>query len=69
MARNFETKIAINWLCVDDSDKAIGYGGGVSGRRQNADIPDTPYLGDVAMATNFWLSIYGCTLTPPGEYD
>ena len=24
MATNFGTKIAINWLCVDDSDYAIG---------------------------------------------
>ena len=28
-------------------------------RRQNADIADTLRLGDVAMATIFWLSIYG----------
>ena len=41
MATNFGTKIAINWLCVDDSDQAIGYEGGLSGRRQNADIADT----------------------------
>ena len=27
MATNFGTKIAINWLCVNDSDWAIGYGG------------------------------------------
>ena len=72
MARNFETKIAINWLCVDDSDKAIGYGGGVSGRRQNADIPDTPHLGDVAMATNFWLSMgynFGCMIASDTLFD
>ena len=25
MATNFGTKIAINWLCVNDSDLAIGY--------------------------------------------
>jgi len=29
MATNFRTKIAINWLCVNDSDLAIGYGGGI----------------------------------------
>jgi len=28
MATNFGTKIAINWLCVDDIDLAIGYEGG-----------------------------------------
>jgi len=27
MATNFVTKIAPNWLCVNDSDYAIGYGG------------------------------------------
>jgi len=57
MATNFGTKIAINWFCVDDSDYAIGYDGGLSDRRQNADIADTLYLSDVAMATTFCLSI------------
>jgi len=32
MATNFGTKIATNWLCVDDIDYAIGYGGCLSGR-------------------------------------
>jgi len=32
MATNFRTKIAINWLCVNYSACAIGYGGGLSGR-------------------------------------
>jgi len=27
--------------------------------QQNADIADTLHLRDVAMATNFWLSVYG----------
>jgi len=27
MATNFGTKIAINWLCVNDSAQAVGYGG------------------------------------------
>ena len=57
MATNFGTKIAINWLCVDDSDCAIGYEGGLSDRRQNADIADTLHLRDVAMATPFCLSM------------
>jgi len=57
MTTNFGTKIAINWLCVDDSDYAIGYDGGLSGRRQNADIADILHLRDVAMATTFCLSI------------
>jgi len=55
MATNFGIKIAINWLCVDDSDKAIGYEGGLSACRQNADIADTLHLRDVAMATPFCL--------------
>jgi len=32
MATDFGTKIAINWICVNDRDQAIGYGGGLSGR-------------------------------------
>ena len=32
MATNFGTKLAINWLCVNYSDLAIGYEGGLSGR-------------------------------------
>ena len=37
--------------------------------QQNADIADTLQLRDVAMATIFWLSIYGCTLAPHSEFD
>jgi len=33
------------------------------------DIAEIEVLADVAMATIFWLSIYRCTLAPPGEYD
>jgi len=55
MATNFGIKIAINWLCVNDSDWAIAYGGGLSGRQQKADIADTLHLRDVAMATTPWL--------------
>ena len=35
--------------------------------QQNADIADTLQLRDVAIATIFWLSMYGCTLAaaPP----
>jgi len=55
MAINFGTKIAINWLFVDNIDKAIGYEGGLSGRRQNADIASTLHLRDFAMATPFCL--------------
>ena len=54
MATNFGTKIAINRLCVDDSDYALGYEGGLTGCRQYADIVDTVHLRDVAMATPFF---------------
>jgi len=37
--------------------------------QENVDIADTLQLRDVAMATIFWLPIYGHTLAPPGEYD
>jgi len=37
--------------------------------RQNVDIANTLYLRDVAATTIFWLSVYGCILAPPGEYD
>ena len=69
MAANCGTKIDINWLCVDDSDLAIGYEGCLSGRRQNADIADTMHLRDVAMATIFGFLYMWCTLAPPEEYD
>jgi len=72
MATNVGTKIVINWLCVNDSDKEIGYGGGLSGRRQNADIADTLRLGDVAMATTFWLSMgynFGCVVAGNTLFD
>ena len=57
MATNFGTKIAINQLCVDAIDQAIGCEGGLSGRQQNADIADTLHLMDIAMATTFCLSV------------
>jgi len=53
MATSFGTKIAISWLCVNDRDSAIGYGGGLSGWAQQADIGDTPHLRNVAIATTF----------------
>jgi len=59
-----------NWLCVNDSDSAIGYGEGVRVvGQQNANIADNLQLRDVAMAIIFWLSTYGCTLTPRSKSD
>ena len=72
MVTNFGTKIAINWLCVDDSDQTIGYEGGLSGRRQNTDIADTLYLRDVVMATPFCLSMgynFGCMIASNTLFD
>jgi len=60
MATNFETKIAINWLYVNDSDEAIGYGGGLSGRPTECrycQYPAPKGRCHVAMATTFWLSM------------
>ena len=71
MATNFGTKIAINWLCVDDSDQAIGYEGGLSGL-SNADIADTLHIRDVAMATTFCLSMvynFGCVKASDTLFD
>jgi len=71
IATNFETKIAINCLCVNDSDyrRLVTEWGLSMVGRQNADIADTLHLRDVAMATIFGFLYMGCTLAPPGEYD
>jgi len=53
MATNFGTKIA----CVNDSDYAIGYGGGLSGRATKCRYCQYLHLRDVAMTTAFWLSM------------
>jgi len=37
--------------------------------QQNADIPNTLQLRDIAMATIFGFLYMGCTLMPLGEYD
>jgi len=37
--------------------------------QQNADIPNTLQLRDIAMATNIVFLYMGCTLAPPGKYD
>ena len=71
MATKFGTKIAINSLCVDDIDYAVGYEGGLS-RRQNADIADTLHLRDVTMATPFCLSMdynFGCMIASDTLFD
>jgi len=52
MATNFGTNIAINWICVNDSDYAISYGGGLSGRPTEHSYCRYPAT-DVAMAATF----------------
>jgi len=72
MATSFGTKIAINWLCVDNNDSAVGYEVGLSGRRQNADFADSLHLRDVAMATPFCLSMgynFGCMIASNMLFD
>jgi len=73
MATNFGNNIAINWLCVDDSDQAIGYEGGLSGRPTECRyIADNLQLRDVAMATTFWLSMgyyFGCMIASNTLFD
>jgi len=46
--------------------------GGLSGRRQNADIADILHLSDVAMATPFCLSMgynFGCMIASDTLFD
>ena len=74
MATNFGTKIAISWLCVNDCDYAIGYEGGLSGRRQNADIAKCRYPAPKgrSMATTFWLSVdynFSCMIASNTLFD
>jgi len=57
---------------VDDIDYAIGYEGGLSGRRQNADIADILHLRDDAMATPFCLLMgynFGCMIVSNTLFD
>ena len=59
-----------NFGCMIASDTLFDSKGWVFGvKLSDEDIADFEVLRDVAMATIFWLSIYGCTLAPPGEYD
>jgi len=51
--------LTINWLCVNDNDWAIGCWGGLSGWPTECRYCWYLHLRDVAMATTFWLSIYG----------
>ena len=72
MATNFGTNIAINWLCVDDSDSTIGFEGGLSGWPTECRYSRYPAPKDVAMATTFWLSMgyyFGCMIASDTLFD
>jgi len=43
MATNFGISIAINWLCVDDNEYAIGYGGGFEWSADRMQILPIPF--------------------------
>jgi len=64
MATNFGTKIAINWLCVNDRLKRLLMEGeGLRGRPTECKYYRYLHLRDVARATTFWLSMgynFGC---------
>jgi len=72
MATNLGTKFVINWVCVNDSDSAIGYVGGLSGRPTECRYCRYLYIWDVAMATSFWLSMgynFGCMIASDTLFD
>jgi len=73
MATNFGTKIAISWLCVNDSDyRQLLMEGGLSGRPTECRIADTLHLRDVAMAISFCLSMgynFGCMIASDKLHD
>jgi len=60
MASDFGTKIAINWLCVNDS---------IEGVCRNVDIADTQQLGTLPWQPFFGFLCTGCALAPPYKYD
>ena len=58
MATNFWIN-CYNWLCVNDSDKAIGYGGGLSGRPTECRYCRYPATKGRCHGNHFCLSIFG----------
>ena len=59
MATPFCLLMGYNFGCMIASDTLFDSRGGFSGSRSDEDIADFEVLRDVAMATIFWLSIYG----------
>ena len=71
-ATNFGTKIAINWHCLNDSDYAIAYEGGLSGQPTECRYCRYPAPNDVAMATTVWLSMgsnFDCEIAGDTVFD
>jgi len=56
-----------NWLCVNDSDWAIGYGRGLNGRPTKCRYCRYRATTGRCHGNHFWVPIYGCTLAPPSE--
>ena len=70
VATTFCLLMDYNFRCMLASDMLFDSRGWVFGvKPSNEDITDFEVLRDIAMATIFWLSIHGCTLAPPGEYN
>ena len=60
MATTFWLSMGYNFGCIMASDKLFDSRGGFSGvKLSDEDRADFEVLRDVAMATIFWLSIYG----------
>ena len=55
MATNFGTKMAINWLCVNDSDTAIGYVGEFEWSANRTQIMSIPFT----YGTLLWRPVFG----------
>ena len=55
MATNFGTKMAINWLCVNDSDTAISYVGEFEWSANRTQIMSIPFT----YGTLLWRPVFG----------
>jgi len=69
IARSGIVACCYNWLCENNSDLAIGYGGGVGGQPTKCRYCRYPASRDITMATIFVFLYVECTLAPPDEYD
>jgi len=72
MATNLWLSLGYNFGCKIASDplRCLIVGGWVFGvKLSDEDIANFQVLRDIAMATIFWLSVYGCTLAVSSKYD